>query len=448
FMSIWAVEELGAKTALPFALLVGAVFSALSGFAGGYLSDRIGRPRGILIGNGVMVGDPLLLFVLSDAKWAGLAALAFAGVFGALGGSVGQAMVADLVAPERRQGAYASVRGAANMGVVVGPPIGGLLLVLGSWSALFPCVAVMSAPAGVVASRSLPHRGDFAPDGPPEHGSLGVILADRRFLLFLGSAVFAWLTYVAYEVGLPLSLVAGYGYQPAAWGFLVWVNPLLVALFQVRLTRVTAPLPPAPKLVVALLVMGLPFLLLVWTHSLAAILFVIVVFVVGEMLWVPTSQAVVAELAPSDIRGAYMGAFGSAPAIGFALAPMIGLQMRNSFGDEETWAMFAAIGVVAAAFGGLALAGLDRTARREGSAVLEAGGPKSGRRSFARTRRVRRPHASAASSAISKRICARARCARSRCRSACGTSVPPPTAISRRSAGLCRTWRGCGGSRR
>jgi len=93
---------------------------------------------------------------------------------------------------------------------------------------------------------------------------------------------------------------------------------------------------------------------------------------VGEMLWVPTSQAVVAELAPTDIRGAYMGAFGSAPAIGFALAPLIGLQMRNSFGDEATWAMFAVIGVVAAAFGGLALAGFDRKARGERSAVLEA----------------------------------------------------------------------------
>ena len=372
FMSIWAVEELGAKAALPFALLVGAVLSALSGFAGGYLSDRIGRRRVILIGNGVMVGYPLLLFALSDEKWAGLAALAFAGVFGALGGSVGQAMVADLVAPERRQAAYASVRVAANMGVVVGPPIGGLLLVLGSWPALFPCVAVLSATAWVVAYRYLPHRGAFAPDGPPEQGSLGVIVRDRRFLLFLGSAVFAWLTYVAYEVVLPVSLVDGYGYQPAAWGFLVWVNPLLVALFQVRLTRATTPLPAAPKLVIALLVMGLPFLLLVWTHSLAAILVVIVVFVVGEMLWVPTSQAVVADLAPADIRGAYMGAFGSAPAIGFALAPLIGLQMRNSFGDEATWAMFAVIGVVAAAFGGLALAGLDRTARRERSAVLEA----------------------------------------------------------------------------
>ncbi len=372
FMSIWAVDELGAKAALPFALLAGAALSALSGFAGGYLSDRIGRRRVILIGNGVMVAYPLLLFALSDAKWAGLAALAFAGVFGALGGSVAQAMVADLVAPERRQAAYASVRVAANMGVVVGPPIGGLLLVLGSWSALFPCVAVMSATSWLVAYRYLPHRGAFSPDGPPERGSLSVILGDRRFLLFLGSAVFAWLTYVAYEIVLPVSLVDGYGYQPAAWGFLVWVNPLLVALFQVRLTRLATPLPAAPKLMLALLVMGLPFLVLVWTHSLAAILFVIVVFVIGEMLWVPTSQAVVAELAPADIRGAYMGAFGSAPAIGFALAPLIGLQMRNSFGDEPTWAMFAVIGVVAAVLGGLALAGLDRRARGEPSAVLEA----------------------------------------------------------------------------
>jgi MFS family permease len=118
--------------------------------------------------------------------------------------------------------------------------------------------------------------------------------------------------------------------------------------------------------------MGLPYLVLVWTHSLAAIVFVVVVFVFGEMLWVPTSQAVVADLAPADIRGAYMGAFGSAPAIGFALAPLIGLQVRNSFGDETTWAMFAVIGVIAAVLGGLALLGLSRRAGGRRSAVLEA----------------------------------------------------------------------------
>ena len=90
-----------------------------------------------------------------------------------------------------------------------------------------------------MAYRYLPHRGAFAPEGPPERGSLSVDPPRPAFLLFLGSAVFAWLVYVAYEVVLPVSLVDGYGYEPSAWGFLVWINPLLVTLFQVRLTRLT-----------------------------------------------------------------------------------------------------------------------------------------------------------------------------------------------------------------
>jgi predicted MFS family arabinose efflux permease len=243
--------------------------------------------------------------------------------------------------------------------------------VLGGWSALFPTVAILSVLAWLLAWRYLPHRGEFSPEGPPKRGSLATILHDRAFLLFLGSAIFAWLVYVAYEVVLPVSLVDGFGYEPSAWGFLVWINPLLVTLFQVRLTRATAGYPSAPKLVVALLVMGLPYLILVASHSVLAVVTVVVVFVIGEMLWVPTSQAVVAELAPQDIRGAYMGAFGSAPAIGFALAPLIGLQMRNSFGDDATWTTFALLGVVAAALGGLALVGVRRRVDAQPSAVLK-----------------------------------------------------------------------------
>jgi predicted MFS family arabinose efflux permease len=325
----------------------------------------------ILFGQGALAIYPLVLLALSDSKWAALVALTLAGVFGSLGGSVAQAMVADLVPPDRHEAAYSSVRVAANLGVVLGPPLGGLMLVLGSWSALFPTVAVLSALAWVIAWRYLPHRGEFSPEGPPQRGSLATILRDRAFLLFLGSAVFAWLVYVAYEVVLPVSLVDGFGYEPSAWGFLVWINPLLVTLFQVRLTRATAGVPSAPKLVVALLVMGLPYLLLVASQSVLAVVTVVVVFVIGEMLWVPTSQAVVAELAPADIRGAYMGAFGSAPAIGFALAPLIGFQVRNSFGDDATWTLFAALGVVAAALGGLALVGVRRRIDDDRSAGLE-----------------------------------------------------------------------------
>lgn len=370
FIAIWAVKELEQGDLLPLAFLVGALLAGVSGYFGGWLSDRWGRRRVILLSQGIMVGYPLLLLALSGTPRAALAAIPLAGAFGSLGGSVSQAMVADLVAPERREAAYASVRVAANLGVVVGPPIGGLLLVIGSYGLMFVGVAGLSALAWLIAVRFLPTGGSYAPEGPPERDSMGVIRRDRAFLLFLGSAVFAWFVYVAYEIVLPVALVDGFGYEDWAWGFLVWINPLLVVLLQIRLMRAAAPIPAAPRLFIAVLVMGLPFFLLVVDHSLPTVIFVVTVFVFGEMLWVPTAQAVVADLAPPDIRGAYMGAFGSAPAIGFALAPLIGLQMRNSFGDDATWTMFAAISIVAAILGGLAMLVVARRRGEPGRAVV------------------------------------------------------------------------------
>jgi MFS family permease len=99
---------------------------------------------------------------------------------------------------------------------------------------------------------------------------------------------------------------------------------------------------------------------------------VLVVFVIGEMLWAPTSTTIVAELAPDDIRGAYMGAFGSGAAIGFALAPLIGLQARNSFGDSFTWTMFAGISVLAAVLAVVALSLGGHRSRSAPDALAEA----------------------------------------------------------------------------
>ena len=72
----------------------------------------------------------------------------------------------------------------------------------------------------------------------------------------------AYLVYVAYEVALPISLTDTHGLSPALWGFLVIINPALVTLFQLRLTRRVSGIPLRPKLVVAMLLMGFPFLLL------------------------------------------------------------------------------------------------------------------------------------------------------------------------------------------
>jgi predicted MFS family arabinose efflux permease len=358
YLGIWAIKDLHAPQGrLGIAYLVGAVLAGLTGYVGGHWSDKVGRRPMILAGWGFQAIVPLLLLAAGRHTSPGLVLLALLPVFGSLGGAADQAMVADLVAPERREAAYASVRVAANLGVTIGPPLGGLLLLGGHWQHLFIGTFVLGAIGFLIAWRYIPSGGAYAPEGPPERGSFGVIIRDIPFLLFMLSSVFATMTYVATETLLPISVTTTHHLAPAAWGFLMIVNPLLVTVFQLRLSRWTAGVPAAVKLGVAMPMMGLPFLLLNWNGSALTIALVILVFVIGEMLWVPTSQAVVAALAPADIRGAYMGAFGGTWSVGWALTPFLGLEVRQAYGDATMWLCVASVSVIAGVTGVIAARG-------------------------------------------------------------------------------------------
>ena len=66
---------------------------------------------------------------------------------------------------------------------------------------------------------------------------------DHTFLLFVAAMTLASMTYVAFDSLLPISLVDSHGSAPATWGFVVVVNPVLVTLVQLRLTRAVATCP-------------------------------------------------------------------------------------------------------------------------------------------------------------------------------------------------------------
>jgi predicted MFS family arabinose efflux permease len=355
FMGIWAVDKLHAdSSSLAVALLVGACIAAATGYVAGHLSDRLGRRPLILAGWAILSLYVLLFVAVGEQTTLGLVVLAGAGMAGSIGWAATQAFVADLVPRERHEPAFASLRVANNLGVVGGPVLGGVLLLV-SWTTLFLGVSVLTAAVFLLAWRLLPRRGAYAPEEKPERGSFAVIRRDHVFALFLLSTALAYIVYVAYETVLPISLVDTHGLAPSTWGFLVILNPAMVTLFQLRLTRWTAGVSPLSKLAAAIMLMGLPFLVLSISAAIPVVLAVIFVFVVGEMLWVPTSQAVAAGLAPPDLRGAYLGAFSSMGAVGFALAPFTGLLVRDAAGDTAMWAFFAGMSIIGAAVGAFAV---------------------------------------------------------------------------------------------
>jgi predicted MFS family arabinose efflux permease len=369
YLGIWAIKDLhAAQSKLAFAYLAGALMSLVVGYAAGHRSDQVGRRPMILLGWGAQALVPAALLAVGHRTNLGLVLLALLPAFGSLGGAADQAMVADLVAPERHEAAYAAVRVAANLGVTIGPPIGGLLLIGNHWPHLWIGTLVLALGGFAIAWRYIPRTGAYAPEEPPQRGSFAVIVRDKPFLLFMLSSVFATMTYIATETLLPISATTTHRLAPAAWGAIMILNPISVTLFQLRLTRWTSSVRPALKLGIAMPMMGVPFLLLNVNGSAPVIAFVIVLFVIGEMLWVPTSQAVVAALAPADIRGAYMGAFSATWSVGWALTPFLGLQVRSAYGDATMWMCVASVGVVAGILGVIAARGHGTEAAAVGSA--------------------------------------------------------------------------------
>jgi predicted MFS family arabinose efflux permease len=351
FLGIWAIEDLGASNGqLGIAFLFDAIAGLVFGYLGGHLSDRFGRKPLMLAGLGGQALVPIA-FVFVDHVLPGLVLVVLTAAVAGLAIGASQAIVADLVPPERHEPAYAAVRVAFNLGVVVGPPVGGLLLWGERWSVFFLGVAALGVIAVAVAVRSIPNRGAYTPEEPPTRRSFQVIRGDRVFLIFLGSTVLAYMVYFGFETALPIAIVDSYGVSPSTWGFLIVLNAAAVAFFQLRLTRAVSAYPPGLRLAVALPLMGFSFLILTVATSLPAIVVVLVLFVIGEMLWVPTSQAIVAGMAPADVRGAYMGAFGSSSSAGFALGPLGALQLRGAAGNSAMWLFLAGTSLVAAAAG-------------------------------------------------------------------------------------------------
>jgi MFS family permease len=363
YIGIFAVKGLGASPAAVGVLyLFSAGSAAFANYVAGRLSDRLGRKPLIVFGLGAQSLVVLSLATALHHVALGFGLIVLAGVVGAGYLAAGQAIVADVVPVERRETAYATVRVTNNLGVVLGPPVGGLLLLGNKWLPFLFGVTALGLVAAFVAARVLPSVGAVVEHERAPRGALRVIVRDVPFVFLFASNLLAFVVYVAFETVLPVIAVSSFGLAASTWGFLVILNPALVTVFQLRLTRATAAVPAALKLAVAMALMGLPFLALMASDSVPVIAGVIVVFVIGEMLWAPTTQALVARVAPVALRGAYMGAFSGASSIAWTISPLIALQLRGGFGNGAVWIFYASVSILAAATG--VVAASAATARR------------------------------------------------------------------------------------
>ena len=134
YMGIWALERLDASsTAIGITFTCGALAATATGYLGGHLSDYLGRKPLILIGFGLESVFVLAYLAAGGRELLGLSLVVVASALGSLARAPTRRS-SPTSCRRRSEQAYASVRVASNLGVTIGPPIGGLLLLGEDWN--------------------------------------------------------------------------------------------------------------------------------------------------------------------------------------------------------------------------------------------------------------------------------------------------------------------------
>ncbi|WP_168724445.1 MFS transporter [Streptomyces sp. A1547] len=344
------------------ALGVVGVGAFIGNAVGGTVADRFGRRTAIAVS---MFGSSAAtaLVPLTDGLFATTALVGLVGIFAQLYRPAAGALLVDVVPERQRVTAFAVLRLAINVGMAVGPLVGGLLSGA-SYTYVFLGDALFSCAFGVLALCTLP--GGRRPVETPAPQSAGrgkggyrEVLSDRPYLLFLGSMVAATFVYGQSTATLPLH-VTDAGFDNKVYGLLLGLNALLCVVIELPLTKHTERRNPRRVIAAGLALLGIGMALTGAMHAVWLLALTVVVWTVAETVYTPIANAYPAEFSPAHLRGRYQGAEGIAHTLGGALGPAVG-GLLYSISPPLHWTACAAV----AALGALLVLGANPGNRGE-----------------------------------------------------------------------------------
>jgi MFS family permease len=350
FLSIYLRQRLGVPlTTVAGLLTLNAIAGLLSALIAGPCADRFGR-KGVMV---LSLGAGVLYYLLmTRVSTLGEYALLIGawGAFSPLYTVGANAMVADLVPAERRTDAYALLRVVHNIGVAIGPIIGGFMAAISYASAFYAAALAFAAFTVLVLWRT---KETLPRQTAPSAGSrvtfgLAPVLRDRRFVAFVASFGMTLMAAAIMFLLLPVYTKENYALPESRYGFIVTVNALMCIFLQYGVTQVSRRFSPLPVLAVGAAFYGLGVGSVAWGQSFAFWCLSMAVMTLGELLMMPTATALAANLAPPEMRGRYMSVYNLTWGLGAGTGPLLGGLLNDSFGPRAMWYGAAAFALLSA----------------------------------------------------------------------------------------------------
>ncbi|MEH0631850.1 MFS transporter [Streptomyces bottropensis] len=331
---------------------------------GGSASDRLGA-RGVIIAGCALRTVGFALFALGDGLPVLLAASVLSGLAGALFNPAVRTYLSQ-ESGERKAEAFALFNVFATTGALIGPLLGGALLLVDFRTSALTAAGIFAA-LTVVQALVLPAR-KAEPSGGGVLGDWREVLGNRAFLAFALAMVGMFTLENQLYLLLPAGARQSTGWDGAA-GLVLLVGTLANLSLQLRITRsLTSRGDRARWIGVGLAVTGLAFLPPAVATGLGAsgwlaavpVLLAALLLHLGLMVASPFVMELIPRFGRPELTGTYFGIFyvvsGIAAAVGNAA---VGWAMDAGGHDGRAWLPWACCAV----FGLVSAAGVGRLRR-------------------------------------------------------------------------------------
>ena len=352
FLMIYVSEKLSLSLSTVSSLItINAVFGLFASFIAGAVSDRFGRKLVMIIS---LVANGIGYLMMSRAH----SYLEFALIMILMGASnplyqVGSdAMLADMIIPEKRIRAYSIIRMVNNAGVAVGPAMGGFLASKSYNYAFLGAATGMIIYSLLLVFRShetlnLAYRNQKG-SWTDSLGGYRQVFKDRPYVVFsllVGMGLIApsmvWTllsVYTKLNFGIPENL----------FGWLPTTNAMMCVFVQFHVTQLLRNYRPLPVIGIGMLIYAMGVGSAALMGSFWGFWGSMVLMTFGELTLIPTVSKYIADLAPSSMRGRYMSFYWFAWGIARGAAPLIGGFLNDNINPRSIWVGGLIIGLLSA----------------------------------------------------------------------------------------------------
>lgn len=347
FLSLYFTKELG-MTASVAGLLVSTygIGALLGSLAGGWLADHWGplKTQGAFL-----VAGGIAFAVLGQVSTVPMIVLWLL-ISSAFSEGVRPANVTSTslyVPAELRVRSFALNRLAVNLGIAVGPAIGGFLAHvqygLIFWGEAVTCLCAAVAMYFFFKNTQPKIYDDSLAE--KTSGDKGLMpFKNSYFVIFILLNLPITLGFFQVFMTMPLFLEDHYGIGETGFGLVMTLNGVTIALFEMLIIHRSEHVAPLRLAAIGSILMcgglGLmPLSTWIWFPFFATF-----IWTVGEMLNMPASMSQIANWAPAAIRGRYVAVYSAVWGVSFVLGPTIGGYVYHHHGAFWLWGGIGVIG--------------------------------------------------------------------------------------------------------